>query len=237
MWVQFEPSLVRVAVKVSLKEIYVAQNILANPGGNVEAAITDRAAKQQGDYVLKHLTFSVGTNILAGTFVKLTRPASLGETEQTFYQYDLEYPLNGPPPAEVTILNDMLKEHPYAPGTAWAVSYVIRAKRLNAGTATSWLLGYQQPATIPTGWDRPMAPAVTGAKSQNWRTFCEYLWHGITHILMGWDHLLFVSALVIATKSFWEMVKVIRRLRWRIPSPSRFACSAFSVYPRLSLSR
>ena len=29
------------------------------------------------------------------------------------------------------------------------------------------------------------------------------------HILTGWDHLLFVAALVIATLSFWEMVKVI----------------------------
>ncbi len=29
------------------------------------------------------------------------------------------------------------------------------------------------------------------------------------HILTGYDHLLFVSALVIATLSFWEMVKVI----------------------------
>jgi hypothetical protein len=33
--------------------------------------------------------------------------------------------------------------------------------------------------------------------------------HGVMHILTGYDHLLFVSALVIATLSFWEMVKVI----------------------------
>ena len=242
MWVQFEPSCIRVAINVSLKEICLAQRIEINPGSNVGEAVLDRAAEQQGDYVLKHLTFSVGTNILAGTFVKLTRPPAVAEPEQTFYQYELEYPLSGPPPAEVTILNHMLKEHPYAPGTAWDVSYVIRAKRLNADTATTWLLGYQQPATIPTGWESSVAPAVTAMKSQNWRTFCEYLWHGIMHILSGCDHLLFVSALVIATKSFWEMVKVIaaftlaHTLTLTLCVFGIFRLPAFIVEPVIALS-
>src|SRR5690606_15651939 len=33
--------------------------------------------------------------------------------------------------------------------------------------------------------------------------------HGVTHVLQGWDHLLFASALVLALTGFWEIFKVI----------------------------
>lgn len=209
MWVRFDPSLVRVAVNVSVREICVAQNIPVHPGTSPDAQVLDRAAGQEGDYLLRHLRFSAGTASLRGKFVRFTRPAEAAEPEQTFYQYELEYQLNGPPPAEVTIVNDMLEDHPYAPGTAWDVSYVLRARSFNADSATTWLLRHRQPATIPTGWEGPPAAPASAAKGQHWRTFCDYLWHGVRHILTGWDHLLFVAALVIAAKSAWEMVKVV----------------------------
>ena len=215
MWVQFEPTDVRVAINVSLREISVAQNLSTNSSSGGFAALTDGVLARQGDYVLAHLKVSAGNNLLSGAMVKFTRPPSIGGPEQSFFQYELIYPFTGPPPAEVTFENDMLNGLPYAIGTLWNVSYVIRAKRAGDNFATTWLLGYEQPATIPTGSDNATAPTtvtdskVAAAKSQNWRTFCEYLRHGIMHILTGWDHLLFVSALVIATRSFWEMVKVI----------------------------
>ena len=209
MWIQFEPSLMRVAVNASLKEICVAQNLPAGLITNLEPAMLNRALEQQSDYVLRHLKFSVGTNVLAGTVIKLTRPPVVAEPEQTFFQFELAYPITGAPPGEVNIENEMLKEYPHAAGAAWDVSYVVRAKCAGDNEATTWLLGCQKPATIPTGWENPATPAASIAPSQGWRTFCEYFWHGVMHILTGWDHLLFVSALVIATKSFWEMVKVI----------------------------
>ena len=36
-----------------------------------------------------------------------------------------------------------------------------------------------------------------------------YFVHGIGHILQGYDHLLFISALVLAAASLWELVKVV----------------------------
>lgn len=39
--------------------------------------------------------------------------------------------------------------------------------------------------------------------------FSAYLRHGVDHILAGWDHLLFMAALVLAAASFWELVKVV----------------------------
>lgn len=39
--------------------------------------------------------------------------------------------------------------------------------------------------------------------------FGEYLRHGIRHILTGYDHLLFITALALAVVSFWDLIKVI----------------------------
>ncbi|MCI0425221.1 MAG: HupE/UreJ family protein, partial [Actinobacteria bacterium] len=36
-----------------------------------------------------------------------------------------------------------------------------------------------------------------------------FMRHGITHILGGYDHLLFVGALVLAVVSLWDLIKVI----------------------------
>ena len=216
MWVEFEPQQVRVAVNVSLREIAVVQGIAVGTTNVTAAAALDRAATRQADYVLSHLVLTSGTKALAGTLVQVMPPPQLGGPEQTFYQYELVYPWSGPPPAQITFENNMLKEWPYALGTAWDLSYVIRAKRSDANTATSWLLSGREPAVIPTGWEpeiktatASLAPLPSPAAVSGWRMFWEYFRHGVMHILTGYDHLLFVSALVLATKSFWEMVKVI----------------------------
>ena len=239
MWVQFEPADVRVAVNVSLREINIAQNL---PTNSCSDAVSDGVLARQADYVLAHLKVYAGNNLLSGAMVKFTRPQSIGEPEQTFFQYELLYRFTGPPSAEVTFENDMLNGLPYAIGTPWNVSYVIRAKRSGDNSATSWLLDYEQPATIPTGWKNPNPAVSSTPKSQGWRTFYEYLRQGIMHILTGWDHLLFVSALVLATRSFWEMVKVIaaftlaHTLTLTLCVFGIFRLPAFIVEPVIALS-
>ena len=37
----------------------------------------------------------------------------------------------------------------------------------------------------------------------------DYVAHGIHHILVGYDHLLFISALVLAATGVWDLVKVV----------------------------
>jgi hydrogenase/urease accessory protein HupE len=37
----------------------------------------------------------------------------------------------------------------------------------------------------------------------------SYVFHGVHHILTGYDHLLFVSALVLAATTLWDLVKVV----------------------------
>jgi hypothetical protein len=39
--------------------------------------------------------------------------------------------------------------------------------------------------------------------------FAAFFYQGVRHILTGYDHLLFVSALVLAVTSLWELIKVV----------------------------
>jgi hydrogenase/urease accessory protein HupE len=39
--------------------------------------------------------------------------------------------------------------------------------------------------------------------------FRDYFVHGVRHILTGYDHLLFISALVLAATTLWDLIKVV----------------------------
>jgi len=207
LWIQFEPNAIHMAVNVSEREILVAQQ-----SSSVTANTLDRGSviEKQGDYVLSHLLLFVDGKPLAGAIKSITPPASLADPESTFFQYEIYYPTQEGIPKAVTFLNLMLQEWPYSPGQSWNVSYVMRTKDSRSAGFSSWLLPFQKPLNIETS---RLAPAEL-ANDQNqivpaWRTICDYLHHGVMHILTGYDHLLFLSALVIATASFLEMVEVI----------------------------
>lgn len=158
MWVQFEPALVHVAVDVSLKELAAAAGIEAVEGADPEDAKLFQAAEAHRDYVLRHLTVSIGTAVLSGRVLKLSPPVKTGDPEKTFFQYELEYPFDLPPPREVRFEQDMLKERPYAPGVPWDISYIVRTKCAGSDRVSSWLLSFQKPADFLTGWDSADLP-------------------------------------------------------------------------------
>jgi hypothetical protein len=47
------------------------------------------------------------------------------------------------------------------------------------------------------------------ATSSGWSTVATFFVHGVHHILTGYDHLLFVAALVLGAASLWDLVKVV----------------------------
>lgn len=48
-------------------------------------------------------------------------------------------------------------------------------------------------------WERSDEMSIVGT----------YFWHGIRHILTGYDHLLFIAALVLGAATLWDLVKVV----------------------------
>lgn len=208
LWVLLEPESVKVAVDVSVKELSVAQLLQPEADGSFDPEMLASAAEYHEDYVLRHLHVLAGTQELSGKVTKVTPPPYGSDAESTFYQYELEYPLNGAKPEQVALRHEMLQEFPYGPGQAWDVSYAVRWKQADAAELQTALLRMGQIAELPTGWAAPDGPAPK-VQISVWRTLREYFWHGVMHILTGYDHLLFVAALVLATVTAWEMVKVI----------------------------
>lgn len=227
MWILLEPERLRVAVNVSLKELAVVQN---DPQAEKDSVAMDAASEKHRAYLVSHLTVKAGEQTLAGQVSKVTPPLALGESEATFYQYEIDYPLGGARPAKVSVAHDMLREFPYGPGQAWDLSYTIRWKNADSQEITTALLSSRASAEFPTGWDAPSAESSAPAevKVDGWRTFKEYCVHGIMHILTGYDHLLFVAALVLATVSFWEMVKVIAA--FTLAHTITLALSVFDIF-------
>jgi hypothetical protein len=66
--------------------------------------------------------------------------------------------------------------------------------------------------TFTTTGGAPAAAAATAAglhRSDQLAVVCTYFVHGMRHILTGYDHLLFLGALVLGAASLWELVKVV----------------------------
>lgn len=228
LWIVFEPERVHLAVNVSLKELTVAQQIAPDAEG-LDADAIAAAAEKHGDYVASHLIVEAGGQRLAGRVLKVTPPPLFTSAEQTLYQYELEYPLGGARPAEIVLRHEMLHEFPYAIGTSWDVTYAVRSRNSTSPEATSALLRSDGSLEIATGWEEAAAPVPAAPpQNQGWRTFADYLHHGVMHILTGYDHLLFVSALVLATLSFWEMFKVVAA--FTLAHTLTLALSVFDVF-------
>lgn len=208
LWVLLAPESVKVAVDVSVKELTVAQLLQPEADGSIDPDMLASAADYHGDYVLRHLHVFSGERELAGRITRLTPPPQTTDAESTFYQYELEYPLGDAKPEHVALRHEMLSEFPYSPGQPWDVTYTIRWKHEGSPELQTALLRMGQTAELPTGWAKPDEPAPQ-VKVSVARTLREYFTHGVMHILTGYDHLLFVAALVLATVTFWEMVKVI----------------------------
>ena len=155
MWLVFSQGRVRVAVNVSLKEITVAQAVQSAADGGYDAEELAAAAERHREYLVKHLEVCAGGRALAGTVVKVSPPPMFTSAEKTFYQYEMEYPLDGARPREVSLRHEMLREFPYALGTPWDVSYVVRMKPDDSPDISTGLLRAGSAAEFATGWDEP----------------------------------------------------------------------------------
>lgn len=201
MWVVVGADRVRVAVNASVREIAVTHDVKDNTPIPNDRGDWEPMARGYGEYLATHLWVRADGVDLPGKFLKLTQPASLTNgPEETIYQFEFEYPLlSGSRPERIALQHKVLSEYPYAPGQSWDVTYVMRIKRDDRPEVAAGLLRAGVVQEFSLEEMKPVTEHATGS----------FLTHGIMHILTGYDHLLFVSALVLATVSFWEMFKVI----------------------------
>jgi len=188
------PGHIAVRATVSREEVLVASAM----AGKKAADFTD-AARRHGDYLLAHLHLAVNGRELQRGTAKLSEPL-LGRPS-----YQLEYRLEGGAAlANIELREDVLREFEFAPGNPWEASYLVSIAQEGYPTVEGLLLSFAQPLKF----DRQAQGGgilSSGLPAMAW----EFAQHGVMHILTGYDHLLFVTALVLAAAGLWDLIKVI----------------------------
>ncbi|MBI3849272.1 MAG: HupE/UreJ family protein [Verrucomicrobia bacterium] len=132
-----------------------------------------------------------------------------GETSTDRVIYDFEFATTAVP-QKVRIQQDVLREFNYAPGNPWEATYVVRIGQHERQSTEGLLLTFKEPLDYICDWKADTAGHQSRApRLEKWRMIKDYLRHGIMHILSGYDHLLFIGALVLATVTLWDLVKVV----------------------------
>ena len=191
--IEILPGRIELRATVSREEVLVAAAF-----GGQEGITYPEAVRHHGAYLLAHLQIRADGRALEGRVLKVldqaVRPA-----------YTLEYRLTGDAPARLELRQDVLREFEFAPGNPWEASYLVRIFRQGRPPAEGLLLTSKEALAFDLGKDWAAASPGSGQA----RMAAAFVRHGIAHILSGYDHLLFVGALVLAVVSLWDLVKVI----------------------------
>lgn len=185
---------VSLQLTVSTEEVFLAASTRGLHGLD--------AIRGHGDYLLAHLRVTADGRTLAGRVVE--RPEKLAGRPS----YRLEYRFERRPPAQLVFREDVLREIPFAPGIAWEASYLVHIGH-DEQSPTEGLLTYRQPFEFTCRWGAPSSSAGTDSDPLRLRTIGGFVRHGVMHILTGYDHLLFVGALLLPMSRFWDLTKVI----------------------------
>lgn len=188
-----------IRASVTLEEVLVASAYATEA---TRAKSPAEAAQQHGAYLLEHLRINANGRRLRGRLL----PPETAEKQPNRFNYILEYSLEAPA-SEFHFEQDVLNEFQFAPGNRWEASYVVQIAEEGHATREGLLLTSRQPVTFhreTNGAQGDRAPRL-----DRWQVIRDYCRHGMLHILTGYDHLLFVTALVLTVRGLWELVKVI----------------------------
>ena len=189
---------ITILATVSNEEVLVAS---ALGRGSSDAG---EAVRGHGDYLLAHVQLIADGHPIAGRVVE--RAERTGGRPS----YRLEFALPSGPPTRIVFRQDVLREIEFAPGTPWEASYLIRIGQ-DEQAPTEGLLTCREPFEFVCRWTLGSASELASpfTRWERWQISISFVRHGILHILSGYDHLLFVGALSLATVSLWDLIKVI----------------------------
>lgn len=181
--------------QISLEEVSV---------GSLHAGHGERPAAERirhyGDYLLQHLYVEADGQRLQGRLRDV--PQQLTDP----LHYSVEYPYALGRPQQLRISQDALREYLFAPGNPWEARYLLRVAVPGQTDAPARLLTPQQALRFHWTADASAIRLLDGGTDNLYR---DLLADGIHHILSGYDHLLFVAALLLAVTGLWELVKVV----------------------------
>ena len=226
---------ITIEVRIASEEIVLVESAVGRTSTDAE---WKAAVERHAQYVAGHLHVRVDGQELAGSaaFVAMAsgNVADADDPAQwPMVPYRCTYSLSAAP-RTVAIGQDFLKEF-----ARWHATFAVRSRREDQNEFALSLLQRDIPATIQCDWPAKSAGAATSPTAiaaaadsvrtdvEVWPMFRAYALHGIEHILTGYDHLLFVTALVLAATSFWDLVKVVTA--FTIAHTITLALSVFNI--------
>ena len=202
MEVTVHPDRVSIHARVSVEEAFVAE------GFGKEAPASDPAEiwQRHGGYLLRHVVVEADGTKLPGRLLETTPPPNAAPNSRI--AYDFEYPLGAPAPERIDVSQDVLNEFEFTPGNPWEATFVVTLGQEGRTALSGLLFTRKNPLVLACDWTAVSSPAGD-ARIDRARMFAEYVHHGIMHILTGYDHLLFMTGLVLAVASLLDLVKVV----------------------------
>jgi hydrogenase/urease accessory protein HupE len=192
-----------IRARVANEEAFVAAAFSA---GSSEGGLAE-VWRRHGTYLLTHLHVTADDDELPGQVVRLSPPGDGTATARITYELHFPFAPARRRPATISIRQDVLNEFEFAPGNPWEATYVVRVEQPGGAVEEGLLLTRREPLTFVADWQA--VPGTASVRHDALGMFVAYLRHGILHILGGYDHLLFMAALVLAVVSLTDLVKVV----------------------------
>ena len=196
MEVLINPDSVKVHAIVASDEVLVAAAFSA--GKNLSQL---EKFSLHAEYLCSHVRITVDGRPLQGHVVK----APVEVTDRP--SYELEYGPMAGTPDKVKLEENVLREFEFAPGNRWEATYFVRIGVADHAGKGGFLLTCQEPLNFDCRTQSAAMAATT--QSENATIAAAFVRYGILHILTGYDHLLFVAALLLAVTTVWDLIKVI----------------------------
>lgn len=200
---------VEIEVRSTLRPIVVAVGATPARGSSFTPEEMATLVQAHAAYLKRHLSLRVNDQLTAAreAHAELLEPRTEPvqahvDLERRHSRFSLIYPLHAAI-ARLSLEQDMLSDAPSERN--WRVIYVVSVRQ--AGSPALLASGLLTPER---GFDFTLPALGTRARAQHApHDFSGYFLAGLRHILSGWDHLLFVSALVLGARRFSELVQVV----------------------------
>ena len=204
---------VEIQAHVAAEQVFVSE-AFAGDGTPVTGASPNVSSPgmwdRHGEYLLQHLQVSADGVPLRGQVLKTVPPESLSPLSRVGYTLRYPLPAEDARPGRIQLQQNVLNEIEFAPGNRWEATYIVQATLPGSGAQSGLLFTSREPLVLECDWSQ----SATGSPAQpvplsKSRIFGDYLHEGAVHVLSGYDHLLFVAALVLAAATLWDVVKVV----------------------------
>ena len=192
--------------------VAVAAQVLASIDANGDGAISDAEQRAYAEQVRHDLSLAVDGHTVPLRLVASTFPPAeeiTGGVGDILLTFEADLSAGGASTRRLTfenrhqsavavyLVNCLLPLDPGIHVVAQDRSYDQARYQLDFSMKTA-------PVPPPSTSFLPPSPPTTEPP-----VFKTFFWHGVQHILTGYDHLLFVSALALGAATLWDLIKVV----------------------------